>query len=105
MEANNLHLFPVMEDRILDIRYRELACAIIKQAVEDYADGEIDYDDMKEVCTWGWYLNIDPDAILDRAERYKKIKPLLVAKEKRKAEERREKRRLRHAKKKEQNTR
>lgn len=63
-----------MDERVLDLRYRELACAIIEQAVDDYYYHNMPYYRLEKFLRnteWVSCLDLDIDALLEVARKRK----------------------------------
>lgn len=63
-----------MNEQVLDLRYKELACAIIEQAVEDYYYHNMPYYRLEKFLRnteWVSCLNLDIDALLEVARKRK----------------------------------
>ena len=76
-----------MNEQALFLRYRELACAIIEQAVDDYYYHNMPYYRLEKFLRntdWVSCMNLDIDALLEVARKRKE--ELDNAKEKRSSE-------------------
>ena len=64
-----------MEDLIIHERYRELACMVIQQAIEDYVNSDIITDDdfyrWVMTCDYFNHLRVDKERIYARAVKIK----------------------------------
>ena len=63
-----------MNEEALNLRYRELACAIIEQAVDDYYYHNMSYGRLEHFLrrtSWVSCMDLDIDALLEVAKKRK----------------------------------